>query len=235
MQKLRDEDYPKRVKFARWMLRQLRRDRNFFQKICFTDESLFTQKEVLNSQNRRYWAIKGQNPHQIHEVENQKRWKILVWAGVVGDRVVGPIFFDRNLNGKLYAGFLRRVLPRLLEDNPIDLQNMWWQQDGAPPHSVTEARQNITRLFQAKWIGNKGPVQWPARSPDLSICDFWLWGILKDRCYKRRPTTKQDMINRITREIAAITPQQIKKARKSIQKRIELIVQHNGRHIQQYL
>ncbi len=36
-----------------------------------------------------------------------------------------------------------------------------------------------------KWIGRRGPVESPPtpRSPDLTPCDFSLWGIIKDRFY----------------------------------------------------
>ncbi|GFX82637.1 hypothetical protein TNCV_1193121 [Trichonephila clavipes] len=27
---------------------------------------------------------------------------------------------------------------------------------------------------------------WPSRSPDLTLCDFWLWGFLKDNAYRER-------------------------------------------------
>jgi hypothetical protein len=58
-----------------------------------------------------------------------------VWCGIVGDRVIGPHSFDAILTGPLYVDFLRNVLPALLEDVPLDIRaNMWYQQDGAPPH-----------------------------------------------------------------------------------------------------
>lgn len=31
-----------------------------------------------------------------------------------------------------------------------------------------------------KLVGSKGPVTWPARSPDLNHCDFFLWGWVKN-------------------------------------------------------
>ena len=34
-----------------------------------------------------------------------------------------------------------------------------------------------------KWIGPRGQIEWPARSPDLTPCDFWLWAELRTRLY----------------------------------------------------
>ena len=36
-------------------------------------------------------------------------------------------------------------------------------------------------LFPGRLISLRGDVEWPARSPDLSPCDVFLWGYLKER------------------------------------------------------
>lgn len=198
VQKLYPNDYRRRLRFARWAIRRCNADPDFFQRVCFTDESTFTQEGVLNKQNKRYWARKGENPHGTTEVERQKRWKVQVWAGIVGDRIIGPIFFNGNLTGLSYSRFIRRTLPRLIEENPIAVERMWWQQDGAPAHNSIRASVEINRIFQRRWIGNRGTTEWPPRSPDLTPLDFWLWSKLKVLCYREPPTTSQDMMDRIT-------------------------------------
>ncbi|KOC62993.1 hypothetical protein WH47_02442 [Habropoda laboriosa] len=35
-------------------------------------------------------------------------------------------------------------------------------------------------MFRGRWIGRRGTVEWPARSPDLALLDLYLWGKLKD-------------------------------------------------------
>ena len=32
-------------------------------------------------------------------------------------------------------------------------------------------------------MGRRGSHEWPARSPDLTPCDFFLWGWLKEQVY----------------------------------------------------
>jgi hypothetical protein len=56
-------------------------------------------------------------------------------------------------------------------------QGCWFQQDGAAEHTVNSAMETLQELF-----GNNNISQnvWPPRSPDLSIPDFYLWGVLKD-------------------------------------------------------
>ena len=46
----------------------------------------------------------------------------------------------------------------------------------------------LNRVLQQRWIGRaaKGDnhlLPWPPRSPDLTPCDFFLWGFVKDSVY----------------------------------------------------
>ena len=66
------------------------------------------------------------------------------------------------------------------------------------PHYARTVEDYLNVRFNNKWIGRGSPIQWPTRSPDLSYPDFYLWGFLKNTIYKNRPTTKDDMQERIT-------------------------------------
>jgi hypothetical protein len=50
---------------------------------------------------------------------------------------------------------------------------------------------------------------WPPRSPDLSFCDFYLWGHLKGRVYKNNPRSTETLQIEITRIIGSITVDQL--------------------------
>ena len=52
--------------------------------------------------------------------------------------------------------------------------------------------------------------KWPLRSPDLNLCDFFLWGYLKQRVYYPRPNTLDDFKANITNEIKIIKTNMIK-------------------------
>ncbi|KAJ8936845.1 hypothetical protein NQ318_000582 [Aromia moschata] len=47
---------------------------------------------TVNRRNCRYWA--DVNPHWVMEAHTQYPQKVNVWFGIVGNRVVGPYFFD---------------------------------------------------------------------------------------------------------------------------------------------
>ena len=40
-------------------------------------------------------------------------------------------------------------------------------------------------------VSQNGNVQRPARSPDLTACDYFLWGFLKSKVYVTMPKKRQ--------------------------------------------
>jgi hypothetical protein len=104
-----------------------------------------------------------------------------VWAGIIGNCVVGPYLLSDRLNGPAYCVFLQEVLPVLLEDVPLAVRrDMWFQHDWAPAHFSAQTQQHLNTLFPDRWLGRGSPVSWPARSPDLNTLDVFLWGHMKE-------------------------------------------------------
>ncbi|GBN44650.1 hypothetical protein AVEN_47710-1 [Araneus ventricosus] len=56
------------------------------------------------------------------------------------------------------------------------IPNIFWQQDGAPPHWGKIVRSYLDTQFPQRWIRRDDPLAWPPRSPDLTPLDFFLWG-----------------------------------------------------------
>ena len=47
----------------------------------------------------------------------------------------------------------------------------------------------LDKIFPQRWIGRRGPVEWPAKSPNFPQADFWLWDYVKDSvCGKKLDT-----------------------------------------------
>ncbi|OXU17801.1 hypothetical protein TSAR_000594 [Trichomalopsis sarcophagae] len=72
--------------YCKWDLRQLARNPHFFRRVCFRDESTFTNKGPINKQVTRMWS--EQNQHWFIENDRQHRWKFNVWIGIVGGRII---------------------------------------------------------------------------------------------------------------------------------------------------
>lgn len=228
---LLERDHERRVAFCQWSQNQIREQRNFFKLVLFTDESTFHRNGFVNRHNFHYYD--NRNPHILHVSSYQHKWTLNVWGGIIDNFVIGPHFFEERLNGAVMLRFLHEEFPRLTEHLPDYIkQNMWLQLDGAPPHFNLEVRQYLNLKFPHKWIGREGPINWPARSPDLTPMDFFLWGTVKSQVYREAATTRDDMKERIRRSFQNITNETLLNVRESFHKRLEKCVLENGRHFE---
>ncbi|EFN80983.1 hypothetical protein EAI_12191, partial [Harpegnathos saltator] len=50
---------------------------------------------------------------------------------------------------------------------------------GAPAHSSRTVREILNMRFSHRWMSRGGPITWPARSPDLNVLDYFVWGYVK--------------------------------------------------------
>lgn len=233
-QELQEEDFDRRLEYCLWALERVGEDEHFFDFVLFTDECTFHNTGFVNRHNYHYYSDK--NPHFLRTVDRQHRWSVNVWGGIVGLNMIGPYFFDGNLNGQKFRRFLQDNLPELLEDIAIDVRRrMWLQLDGAPAHFELRARECLNRSYPNKWIGRGGPENWPARSPDLTCLDFFLWGYIKNIVYNTPPTTPNDMKQRITNAFATIGHGMLTNVKRSYAERILLCIAQNGRQFEHLL
>ena len=76
-----------------------------------------------------------------------------VWAAISGDgHILGPHFFDVNLNGETYLNMINElVVPEIMELIQYNLfgdslfENYWFQ-DGAPAHGTINVRNRNRNL-----------------------------------------------------------------------------------------
>ncbi|CAF4230737.1 unnamed protein product, partial [Rotaria sordida] len=182
LQALNEDDPDRRLEFSQWVLDSIREDPIILDRILWTDEAIFQTNGRVNRHNCVYWS--DTNPHFIIEQElNVPR--VIVWGGIWSNGVVGPFFFEDNVTSQTYLQMLKNHIIPQLEEQPT-FQTMIWQQDGAPPHYGQAVRDYLDDTF-SEWIGRRGTVEWPPRSPDLTPCDFSLWGVIKDHVYAQKP------------------------------------------------
>ena len=131
----------------------------------------------------------------------------MVWGGMYGDGLLfGPLFIEGNLTGAKNQDLLvEQVFPALMEhfayqfdDNKF--MHLWWAQNGAPAHRFDPVRDVLNDMFGHRVIGMSRNIDWPARSPDLTPCDFFLWGHLKSKVFTAPPESLQILRQRVCDE-----------------------------------
>lgn len=88
------------------------------------------------------------------------------------------------------------VIPEIRRKR-IQIRRLWFQQDGAPPHIARPVMQYLRDNFGERIISRFSAISWPPRSPDLSILDFSIWGLMKADIYKEPPRTIAELKNKI--------------------------------------
>ncbi|GFS52272.1 uncharacterized protein TNCV_4850021 [Trichonephila clavipes] len=95
------------------------------------------------------------------------------------------------------------------ELNDHDVQELWFQKDGATYHTDRATIDLLKDTFGDRLISRFGPVNWSPRSCDLTPLDYFLWGYAKSLVYADKPQTL-DHPN-LHRVIADIRPQMLEK------------------------
>ncbi|GFV21896.1 uncharacterized protein TNCV_4525831 [Trichonephila clavipes] len=75
------------------------------------------------------------------------------------------------------------------ELNNHDVQELWFQQDGATCHTARATIDLLKDTLGDRLISRFGPVNWPPRSCDLTPLDYFLWGYVKSLVYADKPQT----------------------------------------------
>jgi hypothetical protein len=76
-------------------------------------------------------------------------------------------------------------------------------------------------------------VEWPARSPDLTPPDFYLWGRLKAQVCAEKITNVEHLRERIVESCNAIAAGIIKRVFVDWVKGLNLCIENNGVHTEQ--
>ncbi|PNF42655.1 hypothetical protein B7P43_G19015, partial [Cryptotermes secundus] len=106
-----------------------------------------------------------------------------VWCGLSSCGLIGPFFFEGTVTGQVYLDMLQTLIFPAIQELFGD--GRFYLQGGLPPH----VREYLDDTLLGRWIGRRGPTEYPPWSPDLTPLDFYLWGTLKDEVYQQKPAT----------------------------------------------
>jgi hypothetical protein len=234
------EDRRVRVQCAQNHLRLLSEDFTLINRLWFSDEAYFElDGDVYNPQNFRYWD--DYNPHFVVEEEQYPR-KVCVWAAIGKDGIIGPIFDPVGPNGTVtgpsYLHLLQTALLPGLQDKGV-ANTAVFMQDGAPPHYALIVRDWLNANFHGRWMGRKGsaraptPIQWPPYSPDITPCDFFLWGHVKEQVYSNgMPNSLEGLRDRIREAFAAIPQEMVNRAIEAYRNRLQRCIDLEGQSVE---
>ena len=153
----------------------------------------------INKQNMRFWAQSQPYEHTHHSLSQEK---VTVWCAIGRNGIVGPYFFEYENENRVtvdtdrYIVLMRtKFIPALSRKRGVGMNKVIYEQDGAPRYCSDRS---------LKFLGQHFPGD-RLISPDLNLCDYFLWGYPKERIYDNNPQTLADLKDNIRREIRRIT------------------------------
>ena len=202
--------------------------------MTFQDEKDFTLEVPSNPQNNRcYSKVKKSEIalDRLYHTVNKQSLKLMVSCCVSWNGVTKPFFLDPSkakVTGKYYAKHVEKdLLPECTRLYPAN--DFIFAQDGASSHTSKVCQETLKRLCPKRFIeGN----QWPPKSPDCNVLDYYFWDKLKREVYKGRKEPFAD-IERLKRRIKrvwnrSINMDEIHKALLQFRPRLRAVVDMEG-------
>ncbi|GFU63084.1 transposable element Tc3 transposase [Trichonephila clavipes] len=214
-----------RRRFIEWAQNEIDVVPNFHERILFSDEVHIWLNGYVNKQNCRVWS--EANPQVCVETPLHPE-KLTVgcalWAG--GILLQNDEGHNVTVNGDRYRAMITNFfIPEL---NNHDVQELWFQQDGATCHTARTTIDLLKDTFGDRLISRFGPVNWPPRSCDLTPLDYFLWGYVKSLVYVDKPQTLDHLEDNICHVIADIRPQMLEKVIENWTSRLDYIRASRG-------
>jgi len=107
--------------------------------------------------------------------------------------IIGPIFLRENetVDRKTYNRILNEAISNARSKNMVD--GFYWLQNGAPPHRTEEYLAFIHEHYDSRVVARAFPSkygegeEWSPYSSDFSPMDYYSWGSVEDKVYKKLP------------------------------------------------
>ena len=213
-QALLSADHPRRLAYCHWFVNNLMND-DLLNLTFFSDEAWFHLSGYINSQNMRMWST--DKPHIFIETPLHAQ-KIGVWMAVSRRRIIGPIFFNFTVNAERYRNIFLTEFVQQLDDD--ELQYGYFQQDGATAHTTRENLAFLREYFDDRLISLHTEVEFPPRSPCLTIMDYFIFPYLKNKIFANPILNLQELQQRIVQQCATITPEMLQNVFHSMRRRV---------------
>ncbi|GFW45353.1 transposable element Tc3 transposase [Trichonephila clavipes] len=224
---IHQNDHQARRRFVEWAQNEIAVVLDFHKRILFSDEAHFWLNGYVNKQNCRIW--REANPQVYVETPLHPEKLTGALYGLVESFFKNDEGHNVTVNGDRYRAMITNFfIPEL---NNHDVQELWFQQDGATCPTAHATIDLLKDTFGDRLISRFGPVNWPPRSCDLAPLDYFLWGYVKSLVYVDKPQTLDHLEDNIRRVIANIRPQMLEKVIENWTSRLDYIRASRGSHM----
>lgn len=209
--------------------------------MCFQDEKDFTLEVPTNVQNNRVYSRNRKSEiaeERLYHKGNRQSLKLMVSCCLSWNGVTSPFFVDPSkmkVTGSYYTKHLRtQLLPACEKLYPAN--DFIFQQDGASSHTS-----NVCQNYLRATLGRGRMVsktEWPPKSPDLNVLDYYFWNKVKETVYEGRRTPFEN-VEQLKRRIKrvwwkAVDMEEVRRAISRFRPRIRCVIKNNAGPIKPY-
>ena len=232
---LTDDHKRNRAAYCLWVEEQFQQDPDWSSRVIWTDEKLFKLKCRGNRQNERYWAPQGQDPEVLEECRVLGGDQTMCWSMIVDGRVYLYWFEPKaRIDQHRYLRMLQEFMKPIIDGLP-GRDSFIFQQDGARCHTTPLVLAWLQQEFDGRVISGNTDTPYPARSPDLTPPDFWLWGVILAELRRMKPTTIPLLENTAQSYCDDLPEDDVRRATTHCRLRAQVCAENGGSHFEHQL
>jgi hypothetical protein len=194
--------------------------------------------DYCNGQRKICYINSGEQPPENWLRYCKERWpKGFMIVGAVSGRGVLPLKKVPS-NVKINAeNYIKYVLRPILEIEvpkiyPNELNKVFFHHDKASAHTSSKTYHYLEGLKNKMKINYIDKQQIPVKSPDAYLCDFFAFGVLKQRLFNRNAKTLNGLWKVSKSVWNQISFDEVQRAMKDWKRRCRLIASRDGAHIE---
>ncbi|GFX75051.1 transposable element Tc3 transposase [Trichonephila clavipes] len=211
------------MRFVEWARNEIAVVPNFHKRILFSDEAHFWLNGYVNKQNCHIWS--EANP-QVYVETPLHSETLTVWCALWAGGIIGLYLFKNDeghnvtFNGDRYRAMITNFfIPEL---NTHGVQQLRFQENGTTYHTAGATIDLLKDTFGDRLISRFGPMNWPPRSCDLTLLDYFLWVYVKSLVYVDKPQTLDHLEDNIRLVIRRYTATNVGKSHRKLDVQIGL-------------
>ena len=183
-QKLREGDPVQRMVFCNQLVHTVEQNPQFLDQLVVSDEAVLSLNSKDNTRNVIKYTPYGNGHPTDHYVEfAQGADQVMVWVGLTrAGAVLGPHFAEKtSIKENIYLLYVTILYSR----NFIFITSIGITCGGDKMELLRiPVMQYLRGQFPLRRMSKRGDLPcMPPSSPDLAICDFFLWGYLKHQIW----------------------------------------------------
>ncbi|CAF1311248.1 unnamed protein product, partial [Adineta ricciae] len=186
------------------------------------DETWIYHRKIKAKEQCKVWVRKDESPAtEVRRQQYEKKTMFIISFMSTGPLVVNELPSGMSIDAVYYRDeCLKKLISKLRKKRPLSLtKGIKLHHDNARPHM-----NNI--IFDHVQQHKMQIMVHPPYSPDLALCDFWLFGYLKRNLDTYPDSTS--LATALTKELNSIPVYEYQKTFQKWIQRMKLCIEHRG-------